>query len=139
PESMQPHLEESVALVDRLLEQVRSLSLDLRPSLLDDFGLVAALRWYVERLAQRSGLDVSLVANPLESRLSAELETAWFRIAQEALTNVVRHARARRATVELSQRGGELELLIRDDGVGFDVRAARKGAGRGASLGLLGM
>jgi signal transduction histidine kinase len=132
-------LEESVSVVERALQQVRNLSLDLRPSLLDDLGLVPALRWYVDRQAQRAGFTIVFTADSLEARLSPELEIACFRLAQEALTNVARHARAKRVLVELHKRDTELELTIRDDGVGFDVQSALERALRGASLGLLGM
>jgi signal transduction histidine kinase len=130
-----PQLNESVGIIDRALQQVGDLSFDLRPSLLDDLGLMAALRWYVDREAQRAGLIPEFVADLLETRLPPELETAFFRITQEALTNVVRHAQARRVWVELRQRGSELHLVVRDDGIGFDVSAVR----RDVSLGLQGM
>jgi PAS domain S-box-containing protein len=134
-----PRLEESVGLIESTLQQVRDLSRDLRPSLLDDLGLVAALRWYVNRQAQRAGFIPQFVADPLETRLSPDLETACFRVAQEALTNVARHAQAQHVSVELRPGPPELQLIIRDDGVGFDVRAALERAAHGASLGLLGM
>jgi PAS domain S-box-containing protein len=134
------HLEESIAIVERALQQVRDLSLDLRPSLLDDLGLVPALRWYADRQTQRAGIRMQFIADPPETRPSAEIETACFRVAQEALTNIVRHAQAREVLIELRSRPTEgLKLLVRDDGVGFDVEAARERAVRGASLGLLGM
>jgi signal transduction histidine kinase len=132
-------LAESIAIVDRALQQVRNLSLDLRPSLLDDLGLVAALRWYLDRQGQRAGLATEFDARPPEIRADAAVETACFRVAQEALTNVVRHAQARRAMLELQRHNGELELTVSDDGIGFDVAAAREKAVRGGSLGLLGM
>ncbi|MBV9125186.1 MAG: sensor histidine kinase [Planctomycetes bacterium] len=119
--------------------QIRNMSLELRPSLLDDLGLVAALRWYVDRLARRSGLAIQFLHSLLPARLGPDLETTCFRIAQEALTNVVRHARARQVRVELHGEEAELYLAIRDDGAGFDVQEAREGAARGTHLGLLGM
>jgi signal transduction histidine kinase len=134
-----PRLDESVALVDRALQQVRNLSLDLRPSLLDDLGLVAALRWYLDRQAQRAGFAAEFVADPPGIRAPAPLETTCFRVAQEALTNIVRHARAKHVRIGLRQQGNELHLTIRDDGIGFDVPGARQRAARGGSLGLLGM
>lgn len=136
---LQASLDESMGTIDHALQQVRDLSLDLRPSILDDFGLVAALEWYVERLARRSGLPMEIKAHPLQARLQADFETAAFRVAQEALTNVLRHSRAKQASVEIMQRGAELQLKITDDGVGFEVQAAREKAARGASIGLLGM
>ncbi len=132
------HLSESVTIVERALEQVRNLSLDLRPSLLDDLGLVAALRWYVARQARVAGFMVHFKAEDLGRRLVPTLETTCFRVAQEALTNVVRHARAREVWVQLTCEN-ELCLTIRDDGIGFDVVAAQARASRGESFGLLGM
>jgi len=132
-------LHESIAIVDRALQQVRDLSLDLRPSLLDDLGLVAALRWYLDRQAQRAGFAAEFAAQPAEIRVDAHVATACFRVAQEAVTNIVRHAQARHARLDLHQQGPELQLAIRDDGTGFDVAAARERAVRGGSLGLLGM
>jgi signal transduction histidine kinase len=102
-------------------------------------GLVVALRWYVDRQAQRSGFTAQFVADPLETRPRPDIETACFRVAQEALTNVTRHARAQQVRVELRQRDTELHLLIHDDGKGFDVRTAQERAAQGASMGLLGM
>jgi len=132
-------LEECIVIVDKVLDQIRNLSLDLRPSMLDDLGLVAALRWHIDRQAQLTGLNVKFDADPLQVRLHPDLEIVCFRIAQEALTNVVRHAQAQKVHIELRQGGTELELVIRDDGVGFDVHAAQKRAMYGESLGLLGM
>lgn len=99
----------------------------------------AALRWYVDRQAQRSGLAIHFTTEGLESRLSPVLETTCFRLTQEALTNVLRHAHARHVWVEGRHDYNEVYLCIRDDGVGFDVRAVRERASQGKSLGILGM
>jgi signal transduction histidine kinase len=139
PDTLAAYLEDSISIVDRTLQQVRNLSLDLRPALLDDLGLVAALRWYVDRQAQRAGFIAQFAADPLEPRPHPDIETACFRVAQEALTNVIRHAQAQHIRVELRERNAELHLLMRDDGKGFDVRAAQERAAQGASTGLLGM
>jgi signal transduction histidine kinase len=133
------HMEESMAVVERALAQVRNLSLDLRPSLLDDVGLVAALRWYVARQARSAGFALHFNADEPGGRLTSVLETACFRIAQEAITNIVRHASAREVGVQLRCTNGTLRLTIQDDGIGFDVPAAEARASRGKSLGLLGM
>jgi len=130
---------ESIHIVDQATQQVRNLSLDLRPSMLDDLGLVATLRWYAGRQAERAGFVVQFVVESSGVRLSAELRIACFRVAQEALTNIVRHARARRVRLTVARQGVELRLLVADDGAGFDVAAARTRAARGGSLGLLGM
>ncbi len=129
----------SIGLVDEALDRVRSLSLDLRPALLDDLGLQPALRWFLDRQSRTSGLDVQFHADLPQERLEPDVETACFRIAQEALTNVLRHANARHVRVDLRMRGGELELTVEDDGKGYNVPAAQARAASGASMGLLGM
>ncbi len=132
-------LDEAMGLVDRALSQVRDLSLDLRPSLLDDLGLASALRWYVTRQAERAGLAATVAADLGETRPGPDIETACFRVVQEAMTNAVRHGGARSVSVEVKGREGEIALVVRDDGAGFDVEAAHSRATRGESLGLLGM
>jgi signal transduction histidine kinase len=132
-------LNESLHAVERVLEQVRDLSLNLRPSMLDDLGLESAVRWYTNRQAALTKLHVELQADALEDRLDPVIETACFRVAQEALTNVVRHAHASAVSVVLRSQNGHLHLFVRDDGVGFDVAALRQHAMQGGSLGLLSM
>ena len=132
-------LQETMAVLVQVLEQVRSLSLELRPALLDDLGLEPALRWYTEKQAATAGLKIELVTELAAQRLDSVIETECFRLVQEALTNVARHAKAQNVTVELCQEKGCLHLRVRDDGVGFAVGAVREQAVRGASLGLLGM
>jgi PAS domain S-box-containing protein len=134
-----PRMEASLAAVERVLEQVHDISLNLRPSMLDDLGLEPALRWYTGRQAALVDLQVVFHADPLEQRLDPVIETECFRIAQEALTNVARHARARTVTVDLRTTAGQLHLRVQDDGIGFNVAAVREKAVRGASLGLLSM
>lgn len=130
---------ESIALVDGAIARMRDLAQDLRPPLLDEQGLDASLRWYVEREATRAGLAFRLALTHLEQRPSAAVETTCFRVAQEALTNVIRHAQAHVVAVELSRTDGMLQLVVRDDGHGFDVPAARLRAAHGGSQGLLSM
>ena len=132
-------LEESIGIVDHLVQQARSLALDLRPSLLDDFGLVPAVRWYVDKQAQRAGLTAEILDGIGRTGVPAEVETACFRVVQEAVANVVRHARARRVTVELALDGGDILLAIEDDGVGFDAPKTRRSAPLDGSFGILGM
>jgi signal transduction histidine kinase len=145
-QQLKSYVNDGISIAETVLQQVRNLSLDLRPSLLDDLGLVAALRWYADRQAQRTGLEVNVSINGLAARLPADISTTCFRVAQEALTNIVRHAAASRVDIELDrvpapagQHGDLLQLVIRDNGIGFDVRSARQRAIRGSSLGLLGM
>lgn len=138
--ALAPQFDEPIALLDRLLAQVRSLSLDLRPPLLDDLGLIPSLHWLLQQHEARPGAPVvHLTTDPLLGRCDPMLETACFRIAQEALTNALRHARAQNLHVTLGLHDGHLRLGVRDDGVGFDAAAARVRAERGGSLGLLGM
>lgn len=137
-ESLKPELEESIHIIKHTLQQVRNLSLDLRPSLLDDFGLVPTLRWYLDRQTRLASFATRFETN-LETRLPAELEVTCFRVVQEALTNVMRHAQAGKVSIELNQYPTIIELIIQDDGVGFDPQSALKEAIGGASLGLLSM
>src|SRR5207302_1309898 len=130
---------ETIALVDGAIARMRELAHDLRPPLLDEFGLEASLRWYVEREAKRAGLDFRLALATLARRPPIAVETTCFRIAQEALTNVIRHAQAHVVDVELSAANGTLQLVVHDDGRGFDVSAARMRAAHGGSQGLLSM
>jgi signal transduction histidine kinase len=138
-EARRRRLEESIQAVENVSRQVHDLSLSLRPSLLDDLGLEPALRWYTQRQASVTGIEFKFRADPLENRLDPMVETECFRIAQEALTNIARHAQASAVSVELRQEDGELRLSVRDDGVGFDVSERRAAAIRGTSLGLLSM
>ncbi|HKI37558.1 MAG TPA: response regulator [Gemmataceae bacterium] len=139
PEQVPAQLAECVALVDRATQQVRQLSVDLRPPMLDEFGLVPAVRWYLERLGQRAGFSGQLAVADGFGRLGPELEITCFRIIQESLTNVIRYAGARTVGVELRRDGPELLLAVRDDGAGFDVGAAHERSLHRGSIGLLGM
>jgi PAS domain S-box-containing protein len=132
-------LNQDISFVNRTIEQVRELSLNLRPPMLDVLGLEAALRWYAENQRQRTGLDVQLVGHLEGPRLDPDLEIACFRVVQEAVTNVVRHAHAKRVRIELQEEDSKLHLVIHDDGIGFDVAAKRECAGRGRTFGVLAM
>lgn len=114
-----PTLLATYELSSKLLDQVRNLSLNLRPTMLDNLGLPPTLRWYLGRAAESGELDIQFHAPPDFCRLPTEIETAFFRIAQEAVTNVLRHAQARHLWVQLAQRGEMIELHVTDDGVGF--------------------
>jgi PAS domain S-box-containing protein len=132
-------LTDSLELVDHLLTQVRTLALDLRPSLLDDLGLVPALRWYANRQAMRNGWTLSLSVDEMTERVPGPIEVTCFRVVQEALTNIAKYARARTIDLTLRRQEEEVTLILQDDGVGFDVLAARQRAQGGGSIGLLGM
>jgi signal transduction histidine kinase len=132
-------LSDSMSIVDHILQHVRDLSLDLRPSLLDDLGLVSAVKWYVSRQAERAGWDAQIFAEDSLSHLPADMAVTCYRIVQEAVTNAMRHAEARHLSVTLKKKAGELEIVIHDDGVGFDAVHAQQRAAHGQSLGVLGM
>ena len=130
---------ECVDTTRHALERVRQLSLSLRPLQLDDLGLVAALRSYLDRQSGIGGLAPHFDAAEAPHDVAPEVETACFRVAQEAINNVLRHARARNLWLRLFTAGGRLALSVRDDGLGFDLEAARRRGAAGASLGLVGM
>jgi two-component system, NarL family, sensor histidine kinase UhpB len=129
----------SIGMVDELANQVRNLSRLLRPPQLDVLGLAPALVGYVESRARSAGLIPYIVCDPLLVRLRPDLETNCFRIAQEALTNVIRHANAKNIAVDLRRYDDGVRLSIKDDGDGFDVAAVRARAARGECLGLFGI
>lgn len=130
---------EIAGVAGEVLDQVRRLSLDLRPPQLDDLGLSAALHWLVKRHARDGGPAVLLQAPADLPRLGMQAETACFRVVQESLTNALRHAGATQVRIELNVDAGMFCLDVGDDGHGFDVAAARGRALQGASLGLVGM
>jgi signal transduction histidine kinase len=133
-----PRLDEVKALAVRTLEDVHRLILDLRPSVLDDLGLLAAIRWYAERTLESRGLSVRCELEELQSRLPPELETVLFRICQECLTNVARHAQATAVLVQVGQDGDAVRVEIEDDGKGFDPPTAAERRGR-RPWGLMGI
>jgi signal transduction histidine kinase len=137
--NLERRLTASMQAVEQVLEQVHDLSLNLRPSILDDLGLEPALRWLTRRQAELAGVEAEFHADHLEHRLQPLIETECFRVAQEALTNVLKHARARSISVHLTRTNSQLHVRVCDDGVGFDVGRQRSDAVQGASLGLLSM
>ena len=124
---------ESTQIIKTMIEQVRTMAFELRPSSLDEFGLDEALRNLVTRHGERAGVRASFTSTPADVRAPVEIETACFRIVQEALSNVARHAHARNIEVTLTAHDDALEVTVRDDGVGFNVERQRGG------LGLVGM
>jgi PAS domain S-box-containing protein len=135
-DEMRTNLEEARELVNELIARGRELSLDLRPAMLDDLGLLPALLWHFERYTTQTGVLVRFEHAGLERRFSPQVETAAYRIIQEALTNVARHAKVDEVTVRLWSDQDTLRLHIEDQGAGFEpeVRLAA-----GASSGLTGM
>jgi len=137
PALLESQISEANSLIDHATQQIRSLSHLLHPPLLDEVGLVSALRWYLDGLSQRSGLETVLEMEPTNfPRLALELETAMFRIIQEALTNVFRHAGARRVEITLTRRENEVVVKVQDDGKGVvegivEMRPGSTGVGIG--------
>jgi signal transduction histidine kinase len=121
-------------LVDESIANVRELAQLLRPVILDDFGLDASLRWLAEKFAQRTRLEVKVDAR-CPGRFADETETHLFRIAQEALTNIARHAEAQSVTIQLLREGNMIRLSIRDDGKGLPQENSESPS----SLGMVGM
>jgi PAS domain S-box-containing protein len=119
--SLQQASVEASQLVDRAIQQVRTISHLLHPPLLDEVGLISALRWFLEGLTQRSGIEVDLEVQPHSlGRLKSDLETAIFRIVQEALTNMFRHSGATHGHVRVVARDGNIAVTVTDDGKGID-------------------
>ncbi len=132
-----PALDELRAVATRALDDVHRLILDLRPSVLDDLGLLSAIRWYADRTLTARGIAVRCEFGEL-GRLPPELETALFRLCQEAMSNVARHAQATQVLVEVAVSGREIAVDVEDDGRGFDPEAVARREGR-RPWGLLGI
>lgn len=119
---IEAQLNDSMKLVEEMTVCIRDLMAELHPAVLDDYGLLAALHWYGERFSARTGIMIVLEGKELTPRLPLEVEIALFRIAQEALTNVVKYAQTDRVTVTLDRMTGGARLTIVDEGVGFDPK-----------------
>lgn len=130
---------EAVALVDRMIGLSRALSIDLRPPLLDELGLPAALREYVANLSRRARVAIDLDTDGVPHRFPYDAAIVGFRVVQESLTNVVRHAGARHAAVSVRFDAAGLHIRVSDDGKGFDVAAALESTAQGERAGLAGM
>ncbi len=137
PQEISARIAELRVQTGRTLEEVRKMAVDLRPSTLDDLGLAAALQWYTGDFARRTRTRVNFVANGLDERLPDDVEVVVYRIVQEALTNVAKHAEASTVDVAVTRDRRGVEAAIRDDGRGFDVDQVMISRERG--LGLFGM
>ncbi len=127
-------------MANSILEDVHRLIYELRPIVLDDLGLEPAIRWYVRNTIEPVGIHTRIKTEGLEERrYPPQLETAVFRIVQEALTNIVRYARARNVTITLNHTGNRLKAAVCDDGAGFDVQSVLAGTAGRESFGLMGM
>jgi len=134
---LEPHIQVIQKLISQTLEDVHNLALELRPSVLDDLGLAAALERYVSEYRQRFALEIDLVVYGLDNeRLPPAVETAFYRIVQEGLTNIARHAKADTASILIERHNGRVRAIIEDNGVGFDMSTAESS---GRRLGLYGI
>ncbi len=136
PAGAQLNLTEIETLLEQVEQQLRNFSHELRPTVLDDYGLVPALQTLAEKFSKRFDLPVN-VDGKVTPRLTKSVEAAMYRVTQEALNNVARHAKASRVSIRLWRVPGEFHCCIRDDGVGFDPAAVAKGSRN--TLGLLGI
>ena len=136
PQQVKARLSEAQVSINELVARVQDLSLDLRPAMLDDLGLVPALLWHFERFTSQTGVRVAFKHRGIQRRFPPEIETAVYRIVQEGLTNVARHAGVVETTVRLLLNKGVLGVYIEDEGIGFDTDAA---FAKGTSSGLTGM
>jgi hypothetical protein len=130
---------ESNDLIDRMLEQTHEMALDLHPAMMDDLGLIPTLRGYIRRFNLRTGIEVEATFVEPALPMGSDLETNLYRIIQEALTNVSKHARAKTVTIVLGLEDSDVRLSIADDGVGFDLPSRENDPSVNRGLGLLGM
>ncbi len=146
PGGSRERLEEARALAVRTLEDVHRLIFDLRPSVLDDLGLLSAIRWYADRHLAPLGIAVRCEfsglgthAEGVGGRLPPQVETALFRAVQEAITNIAKHAQAETVLIQCALREGTLTIEVEDDGKGFDPSSLAGPVRAGRGLGLLGI
>ncbi len=132
-------LKAAQALSINILDEVHKLIYELRPTLLDDLGLVPAVRWLVDVNLEAAGIKVNFQVTGKEERLPPQLETTLFRIIKEAFSNITRHAHAKNTSVNLHFQKSTIGVHIQDDGIGFDVTEAINSRDRPRGLGLLGM
>jgi signal transduction histidine kinase len=139
PAAMRERLGDARTLATRTLDDVHRVIFDLRPSVLDDLGLLAAIRWYAQRQLEPRGIAVRYDFADLDLHLPAEIETALFRSVQEAVNNIARHSRAENALIEIDRSADGLQIEIEDDGVGFDLGEVTSTVDSGRGLGLTGL
>jgi two-component system sensor histidine kinase UhpB len=124
-EALVERVDEAMRVTDEMSTQVRDVMVELRPPVLDDFGLLAALRWHAARVTENTGLATEVLGEELRPRLPLIIETALFRVTQEALTNVIRHAHADRVTMTLEALPDAGRLTLTDNGLGFSPQRPR--------------
>ncbi len=137
--SVRDRLLEAKMLANQASDHIKDLAFRLRPSILDDLGLEPTLRWYVGRYTRRTNIPVDLIVSICETDMDSDIKTHLYRVTQEALNNIAKHADARKVVVQLSCDQGWAVLMIEDNGRGFEVDQLTDGGSSGRGLGLLGM
>jgi two-component system sensor histidine kinase UhpB len=125
PPELRDKIQHTRLIAEQALETIHKLIFDLRPTLLDDLGLVAAMRWYAKQNLEAAHIQLQFQAEPNFGRAAPAVETALFRIAQEAVTNIIRHSGARHAQIQLARNESRWSLVVQDDGHGFDATQTR--------------
>ncbi len=138
-EDIPKKINESLVLIDHSLQQVRDLAVDLHPWMLDQLGLIPSLRWHIDHHAQRSKLNMQFSTGNIDQRFPVDIEIACFRVVQEALTNIIRHAQATEVIVSLTMEHDALSVEVSDNGIGFDVDTITVEPGSARGFGLLSM
>ena len=131
-------IEDSEQLLERTVDSIENVMAELRPPMLDDYGLLPALQWYAKDFSKRTGIVVHVVGTECPERLAPEIEITLFRVAQEALTNVAKHAHATQVEVTLDYSGRKCVMSIADDGIGIGA-ARERGSGQRPRLGMVTM
>ena len=137
--SIDRRLEDSFSILDQLLKQVHDLTLELRPSMLDDLGLIPTLRWFLNSFEQRTNIKVRLTVADEDERFNKEIESNLYRIIQEAMNNISKHSQASLSTVQLSRKNSTVHVLIGDNGQGFDPVKVSSYTAKQQRIGLIGM
>lgn len=132
-------VQETQALLGQTMNNVHRFAYELRPAMLDDLGLVIALRWYIRAYAKRTGIRVNFRADPLVEKLESEPKTVLYRVVQESLNNIYKYARARRAEIVIRKINAGIRLMVKDDGRGFDPNKLNMTTKEKGGLGLMGM
>lgn len=133
------HIAEGTKLVDYAIQKTKNLSINLRPSMLDDLGLISAVRWFLKKEQQRTNLNIMFSADTQTTRFRSEIEITCYRIIQESLTNIMRHANAKNVWVNIVEEEALIKLEIKDDGIGFDSEEVFTKVHEGKSMGLVSM
>ncbi|MGB9629973.1 MAG: ATP-binding protein, partial [Thermodesulfobacteriota bacterium] len=137
--NLRGRLGETKTLSNQTLSAMRRLSMDLRPTMLDDFGLIPTLRWYIQNFSNRLNIFSHFEARDIEEKLPSQIETALYRIIQEALNNVAKHSEASRVEISIEKRDSVIHAYITDNGKGFDLEKVLQPESPERGFGLIGM